>query len=82
MVDRVLVATHVGMPFESARTNPEVDDATRESVVAAEAYKMSPGVYEAMLVPPLPTGSVPVTSVVSETVAHDATPAPLRERTN
>jgi hypothetical protein len=37
MVESVVVATHVGIPLESARTNPLVDEATRESVVAAEA---------------------------------------------
>ena len=52
IVESVVVATHDGMPLTRASTNPLVDDATCPRTVADFAYKMSPGVYEVMLVPP------------------------------
>jgi len=64
IVESVVVATQLGMPLARVSTNPFVVDATRASVEAVWAYRMSPGVYEAMPVPPLPTGSVPVTCEV------------------
>ena len=56
-----------------------------EEVASAPAplpYKTVPARMFAQPVPPLVTARVPVTSLVSETVAQVATPAPLRERTN
>ncbi len=37
MVESVVDATHVGLPFASARMNPSVDDATRANDVAVSA---------------------------------------------
>ena len=55
---------------------------TLESPVVPLPYKSWLLVKVVWPVPPFAIGSVPVTSAVSETLAHVATPAPLSERTN
>ena len=50
-----------------ARTCPAVPLANFDKAVEPEAYSKSPAVNDEMLVPPLATGNVPVTSAVKST---------------
>jgi hypothetical protein len=52
MLERVVVAVHVGMPFTRARTVPLVVDAIRARDVGVFAKRMSPDVYVVCPVPP------------------------------
>jgi hypothetical protein len=82
MVESVVVATQVGTPSKYANTKPGVPAVVVATLPALLPYTSAPDWMEAQPVPPLPTGRIPVTSVVRATDAHVARPAPLMERTN
>ena len=82
MVESVVVATHCGMPSRYARTKPGVPAEVVARLPALLPKRMAPELMVAQPVPPLATGRMPVTSLVRETEAQVATPAPFRERTN
>ena len=76
--ESVEVAIHDGFPFCNVRTRPSVEEARVVKLVEEFAYKISPDVYDVMLVPPCATVAFPVRLVnatPSDVVAiHDGLP--------
>ena len=52
MVESVVVASHTGNPCETPKTNPPVPIFNFPSVLAPDAYSMSPVAYNVWFVPP------------------------------
>src|SRR6185503_3664267 len=75
IVESVVVATHAGMPFTSAKTWPFAPAVVVASAPDPFPYVTAPEATAAHPVPPFPTGNTPVTSDARLTRAVETAPA-------